>query len=176
MMLYSCKDEEDCTYRLTEAEYNYIPYKTGDSVIVYFNDTLTSLKDTFVLAYDYENLSTHPNFDPLGLSICNGTFESYEIDFSNNNNNITFGLSVQANEFGLSIVYISEDSFFTFYTTPYKIQYPENEFYFSQLEIDGEIFYNVYIIKYSQTVYYSTVSGLIKLETDSGVYRFETIR
>jgi hypothetical protein len=175
LLLYSCKDEEDCTFRLADQEYNNIPYKYGDGLLVCFFDTIGNTGDTILFEEMKDEYSIWPNVDPLGISACNGTFDSYEVYFEDINTKVSLRITKENNT--LSIIF--EIVFDSLYLSPFIEPYENygNFSYDNTAEIDGKPYYSVYTVNsYYGTIYYSTVTGLIKLETDSGIYRFETIR
>lgn len=180
----SC-NKDKCTYTLNDRDYSLIPYEHNDTIIatIYYKTTQEQIQEKLIVGSGH--LSTIDNEGSLGKPLCKGTFEVFElellsedealiseciIDLRNASGDFSFGVGFQVGNirtsFGMLPFELEGSSHYDKYTE-----------YFSQLTIDGKKYEEVYLIKddtaLKDSLYYSSISGLIKLIYQDGVILFE---
>ena len=183
-LLASC-DKDKCTYTLGEREYNLIPYAANDTITATFygkNDEPTVEK----LIVGEGELFVINNKGAFGKPLlCDGTFDYYQLYISSVDEGgiiekCKLHLTTQGGAFGFVLYFdmdnnnnigIVIDSPFDTLKNPDV----EKDFeFYPSINIDKTTFNDVYFISGdSDTLYYSTQTGLIKLIYPDGVIKFE---
>ncbi len=184
LSIISC-DKDKCTYTLSERDYNLIPYEQNDTIIATLVYTGTSDLKQVQLVVSEGQLSVHDNVGALGKPLCNGTFEVLKMQLQSNNNKLISEciIDIRKDNDCLDVwIRLKVDSYFMIFDMrPFGAEgslcYDISTEYFSQLTIDGKEYEDVYLIKgdtaLKDALYYSPISGLIKLVYQDGVILFK---
>lgn len=179
----SC-DKDTCTYTLNERDYNLIPYEHNDTIIAIVDNAL-NISEQVLLVVSEGQLSVNDNVGALGKPLCDGTFEVFEIETQSNNENLISECIIEMRKdndcLDFWIRLKINNYFMVFDMRPFGEESSScNDIsteYFSQIELDGKEYKDVYLINGGSTVndslYYSSQTGFIKLIYEEGVVLFE---
>jgi len=179
-LLASC-DKDNCTYTLGEREYNLIPYAANDTINATFygkNDEPTVEK----LIVGEGELFVIPNQGAFGKPLlCDGTFDVYKLSIYNIDESLMLDGYIEMTKEGGNFIFNTRINYdkmsYGFGMRPFE---PEDSYfdssyiYLDSKYIDDMTYNEVYILPVeSDTLYYSTQTGLIKLIYPDGVIKFE---
>ena len=180
----SC-NKDKCTYTVNVRDYNLIPYEHNDTIIATVYNETTQEQTQEKLIVSSGKLSIIDNEGSLGKPLCEGTFEVFELDLMSKDEALIseciIGMKKASGYLSFGVGFQVGNIRTSFDMRPFELEgsshYDRYTEYFSQVTIDGKKYEEVYLIKdhtaLNDSLYYSSISGLIKLVYQDGVILFE---
>lgn len=183
LSVLSC-DNDRCTYTLGERDYNLIPYRQNDTIVVTRVNKITNEQSQEEFIIGKSELSVIDNEGSLGKPLCKGTFEKYFLNINSNDGSFIEKCGIEmfnaSGRLSFNCGFKFDYGYLSFDMQPFEQKgstfYDRNTVYYSQKTIDGKNYEEVFLMKKNSTLkdslYYSSKSGLIKLLYKEGIVHF----